>query len=120
MKTIRSAFVACLIAISVVTLPSVVIFTGCMNQSAATVTYKTLDTLGAGVDAAMKTAALLKVNGKITSAQWQTVADAHAMFLVAYNAAIDAAAVALDKASVPANVQALATDVLNIVASFQR
>ena len=56
--------------------------------------------------------------GKITSAQWQTIAAAHAKYRLAYNTAIDAAAVALDKAAVPAELSSLAGDVVTLISQF--
>lgn len=94
--------------------------TGCKSTPPSAVAGKTLDSIGASVDAAMKTAALLKTSGKISSDQWQTIANAHAKYLAGYNAAIDAAAVAVDKATVPANVSALAADVINLVQAFNK
>lgn len=88
------------------------------KEPASTIAYQTLATIGATENSAMKAAALAKKQGTITPAQWQSVADKHALFLVSYNAAVDGAAVALDKASVPANVAALEGDVLNLVTSF--
>lgn len=95
--------------------------TGCKTPpSASAVAYDTLSSVGATVDASMKAAASLRASGKITAAQWQSVADIHAKYLVGYNAAIDAAAVAVDSAQVPANVAALATSIVNLVQTFTK
>ena len=94
--------------------------TGCKSPpTASQAAYSTLDGVGAAVDAAMKTAAQLRVAGKISSADWQRIADAHAKFRVGFNSAVDAAAVALDRASVPADLAALAGDVLSLISTFQ-
>lgn len=92
-------------------------FTGC-GTTAGQVTYDTLASVGAAVDGAMKGAAAQKVAGNITSAQWQQIAAKHGVYLVAYNAAVDGAAVALDKATVPANVAAAENDLLAIINLF--
>jgi hypothetical protein len=78
-------------------------------------TYNTLDGVGASVDAAMKVAAALKVSGKISDAQWQTVASKHALYLNYYNQAVTFAAGNLATATAPPNVVAAAQDITTTV-----
>lgn len=89
---------------------------GC--ATAAKVTYSTLASIGVAENGAMTVAANAEVRGQITQDQWNQIAAKHALFLVSYDAACNAAAVALDQATVPANVTALETDVLNLVTAF--
>ena len=75
--------------------------TGCSELTKATTavgsalssptTVTTLKILGATVDATMSTAAQLYLDGKISAAQWNTLATLHDNeFLPAYNAAVAA------------------------------
>lgn len=91
-------------------------FTGCATT--AKVAYTTLASIGSAENGAMVVAANAEVKGTITMAQWQQIAAKHALFLVAYDTACNAAAVSLDQAMVPANVTALETDLVTLVASF--
>lgn len=86
--------------------------------SVGVVTYKTLATVGAAENAAMVSAATMYVNNTISSNSWNTISADHAKFLVAYDTACLGAAVALDQATVPTNVLALETVVLQDVATF--
>ncbi len=58
-------------------------------ESFDTNTYKTLGVLGVSYDTAMKGAAELKKQGKVTDAQWAQIDQAGRAFYVAYNGAID-------------------------------
>ncbi len=53
-------------------------------------TYATIGTLGVAYDTAMKGAADLKRQGKISEAQWTQIDKAGTEFYVVYNASIDA------------------------------
>lgn len=91
-----------------------VVIVGCSTNQA----YNTLATIGATENAAMKAAAIAKVQGKLTDAQWAQIDSKHALFLKGYNTAVDAAAVTIDKATVSTEVTALETDVINLISSF--
>jgi hypothetical protein len=120
MKTVYRSYVLAVLltfAFNFVAIP--VVLTGCSSTpTASQVAYSTLDGVGATVDAAMKTAAQLRVAGKISAAQWQQIADLHAKFLVSFNAAVDAAALTTNQ-PVPAALTALAGDVLTLIGTFQ-
>ena len=112
-------FILSLACVAVMTLAFAPAFVSCSSTpTASQAAYSTLDGVGATVDAAMKTAAQLRVAGKISAAQWQSISDLHAKYLVSYNAAVDAAALTTNQ-SVPASLTALAGDVLALVATFQ-
>jgi hypothetical protein len=97
--------------------PLPALLTGC-GSTPAQITYDTLASVGAAVDAAMKGAAGARAQGQLTTDQWNKIAAKHAIYLAAYNTAIDAAAVALDKATVPANVAAAEQDLLALINQF--
>lgn len=87
-------------------------------SSVSTTVGNTLAAIGTAENGAMVTAANAEVAHTITEAQWQQIATAHGQFLASYDVACSAAAVALDKAAVPADVTALEQNVLNLVATF--
>lgn len=90
---------------------------GCQTTP-ATVVGNSLALVGVTENGAMITAARAEANHTITEAQWQQISDAHSKFLPSYDAACSAAAVALDKATVPSDVNALEQSVLTLVATF--
>lgn len=106
----------CLLALAIFLMAIVGVLDGCATT--AKVAYTTLASIGSAENGAMVVAANAEVKGTITMAQWQQIAAKHALFLVAYDTACNAAAVSLDQATVPANVTALKTDLVNLVASF--
>lgn len=94
---------------------------GCSTASSAA--YKTLGSVGAADDTAMKIAANLRNTGKLTDAQWKLISDAQDKYLPAYNAADLACALAVEsKGTFPASadLSALASDVVNLVNSFNK
>lgn len=106
-----------IIALGLVLVTLSVSQTGC-TTSQATIVYKSLGSIGAAENAAMKAAAIAKVNGKLSEDQSSQVQQAHAKFLLSYTIAVDAAAVTMDKASVPTDVYQLEQDVINLIVSF--
>lgn len=110
-----------ILALLLIAAPISISITGC-NTSPIAIEYKTLSTVGASVDTAMKVGAKLRVAGKITAAQWDIIALKFAQEQAAYNLCIDIA-VAIDgsKTNFPAPVelQNLATDLINLVNSFK-
>jgi hypothetical protein len=87
---------------------------GCAT-SLSTTAYETLATVGATEKASVTTMATLYHNGKITAAQWNTVAQDDATFDSVYSVACVAAASNLATAAVPANVTAAAATVNALV-----
>jgi hypothetical protein len=103
-------FTLCLVGLLVATVA------GC--SSPAKIVYSTLASVGVAENGAMTVAANAYAKGQITQAQWNQIADAHSKFLPAYDTACSASAVALNQATVPADVTTLEADVVNLVASF--
>lgn len=100
----------------ILSLVACVFIVGC--ASPAKIAYSTLASIGVAENGAMTVAATAYVKGQITQAQWNQIADAHGKFLPAYDAACNGAAVALDQATVPAEVASLEGNVVNLVAAF--
>jgi hypothetical protein len=94
---------------------------GCKTApSERMVEVQTLKTVGAGVDAAMKVAAMLYTDRKITTAQWQRVADFHDQkFQPAYNLAVAIVRADLSSAASP-DLVAIFSQLLALVDALQK
>lgn len=125
MKTSRTSgyfisfCLAAIVAATVICAPAII--TGCKSPPpVSAVVGQSLDALGATTDAAMRAAAKLVVSGNINPQQWKQISDLHAKFRVSYNAAVASAAVALDQASVPADLAQLGSDLLALIQTFTK
>lgn len=90
---------------------------GC-KTTPATVIGNSLALVGVTENGAMVTAAKAEANHTITEDQWNQISFAHSVFLTSFDAACSAAAVTLDKATVPAEVTTLEQNVLTLVSTF--
>lgn len=81
---------------------------------------KTLKIVGASVDTTMKLAAKLYVDGKISQAQWATIADIHDhKFQPVFKAAVTAVQANLDSVADPALIQ-IAADLSALLNSYSQ
>lgn len=94
--------------------------TGCQTAPAERTTQvTTLKVLGASRDAAMKTAAQLLKDGKITWEQWDKIAKAHDKFQTAYRLAVAAVKADLSSAA-SSDLMALWGELAALVTTFQK
>ncbi len=95
--------------------------TGCGTAPTERVaTVKTLKAIGETVATAMESAARLRVQGVISEKQWQDIAAIHDnRFLPAYRLAVTAVSADLSSAASP-DVLAVAGELINLVATYQK
>lgn len=93
---------------------------GCQSApTERTTQVVTLKVLGASRDAAMKTAAQLLKDGKITWEQWDKIAKTHDRFQAAYRVAVLAVRADLSSVASP-DLMALWSELAALVATFQK
>jgi hypothetical protein len=95
--------------------------TGCTTPPVERVVQvKTLKAVGETVSTAMESAAKMRLQGQITPAQWERIADMHDnRFLPAYKLAIRTVKADLSSVASP-DILAIATDLINAVAAYQK
>jgi hypothetical protein len=94
--------------------------TGCKTQNVSVRTQagKSLETVAAGVNAAMNTYGVLYRAGKITPTTQSAVSLKYAQYQSAANTALDL--LGNDQASAPINVQLLAQDLVTLISTLSK
>lgn len=122
MKTIKRIVAASffMLAAPAATLVLLNFHTGCTTTpTERTTQVTTLKVLGASRDAAMKTAAQLLKDGKITWKQWDEIAKVHEQFQAAYRLAVVTVQSDLSSVASP-DLMKLWGELASLVATFQK